>query len=95
MIKVINIIVYFFLFLLFITFSFDHSAEEILMYADEITYDAQNNIIGKGNVKIISEKKIIFSELIIYNQKKKEYTIPKEFSHQSIPRAKVIRPLEK
>ena len=55
MIKIINIIFYFFLFLLLITFSFKHSAEEILMYADEIIYDAQNNIIGKGNVKIISE----------------------------------------
>ena len=82
MIKYINIIFYFFLFILTATFSFKRSAEEILIYADEITYDTKNNIIAKGNAKIISENKIILSDLIIYNQTSKEYTIPKEFSYK-------------
>ena len=47
-----------------------HSAEEILIYADSINYDAQRNIIGKGNVKIInSENEVIMSDLIIINEK--------------------------
>ena len=82
MIKTINITIHFFLFFLIIVFSFEHVAEEILIYADEISYDNNNNIIAKGNAKIISENKIILSDLIIYNQKKKEYTLPKEFSYK-------------
>ena len=59
MIKIFNIFVHFFLFFLIIICSFEHSAEEILIYADEIIYDNKNNIIGKGNAKIISDNKII------------------------------------
>ena len=82
MIKYFNIIFNFFLFFLIILFCFEHVAEEILIYADEITYDTEDNIIAKGNAKIISENKVILSEIIIYNQKNKEYTIPKEFSYK-------------
>ena len=80
MIKSLKKIFYYLLFFLIITVSFEHSAEEILIYADEITYDKNNNIIGKGNAKIINNNQIVISELIIYNQKTKVYTIPKEFS---------------
>jgi len=46
----------FFLFFLILIITTQHSAKEILIYADSINYDSQNNIISKGNVKIISNK---------------------------------------
>ena len=30
-------------------------ADEILIYADSITYDSEKNLIAKGNVKVINE----------------------------------------
>ena len=54
-------------------------AEEILIYADSISYDEEKNIIAKGNAKIISENEIITSDLIIHNNKDKKYILPLEF----------------
>ncbi len=34
-------------------------ANEILIYADEITYDKNQNLVGKGNAKILFENQII------------------------------------
>ena len=55
-------------------------ANETLIYADSITYDKDKNILAKGNAKIISNQKIIISDLIIYNKVKEKYIIPKEFT---------------
>ena len=59
-----------------------HSAKEILIYADSINYDSQNNIIAKGNVKIISENEVIMSDLIIVNEKTDKITLPINFSYK-------------
>ena len=42
------------------------NASEVLIYADEIFYDKDNNLIGKGKAKILFENQIINSDLIIY-----------------------------
>ena len=44
-------------------------ANEILIYADSIDYDSEQNLIAKGNAKIIYNNEIIKSNLIIYNEK--------------------------
>ena len=58
------------LLILFIIFiSNNQAAKELLIYADSISYDKEENIIAKGNVKIISQNEIIRSELIIVKKK--------------------------
>ena len=44
----------FFIFLNIIFYTNIQLAKELLIYADSIDYDSQNNIIAKGNAKIIS-----------------------------------------
>ena len=44
------------------------NAKETLIYADYIDYDKDQNLIAKGNVKIINENEIITSDLVIYNK---------------------------
>ena len=73
----------FILFFLFLITTTPHSAKEILIYADSIDYDAQSNIIGKGNVKIInSENEVIMSDLVIINEKTNKTTLPINFSYK-------------
>ena len=57
-----------------------HNAKEILLYADDISYDKDQNIIAKGNAKIIQDNKIILSDLIIYSKKNETISLPLEFS---------------
>ena len=57
-----------------------NNAEEILIYADKINYDENQNIIANGNAKILKGKQLIISNLIIYNQKKKKIILPTEFT---------------
>ncbi len=57
-----------------------NSAEEILIYADSISYDDNENIIARGNAKIFQMNKLIFSDLIIYNQKDDKIILPSEFN---------------
>ena len=72
----------FFLFFLFLIVTRQHTAKEIFIYADSIDYDSKNNIIGKGNVKIISENEVIMSDLIIINEKTNKITLPINFSYK-------------
>ena len=72
----------FFLLFLFLIITIQIPAKEILIYADSISYDSQNNIIGKGKVKIISENEVIMSDLIIINEKTKKITLPINFSYK-------------
>ena len=75
--------IYFLLFLLIIFFSFNsQNASEILIYADEIFYDKNENLIGKGKAKILYQNQIITSELIIYNKDSKKIIIPKNFTYK-------------
>jgi LPS-assembly protein len=75
--------VYFFLFFLITFFLCSYQiAEEILIYADEIYYDKNENLIGKGKAKILYQNQIINSELIIYNKISNELIIPKTFTYK-------------
>ncbi|MDA9633093.1 hypothetical protein N9S74_02745, partial [Pelagibacteraceae bacterium] len=55
------------------------NANEILIYADQITYDQQNNVIAKGKAKVYYGNNIISSDLIIYSQKSGNINLPIEF----------------
>ena len=76
-----KIYLFFLIFIILITTT-KHSAKEILIYADSINYDSQSNIIGKGNVKIISENEVIISDLIIINEKTNKINLPVSFSYK-------------
>ena len=78
-----NIIIFLkrFILLLFILIIPNYnSAKEILIYADSISYDEDENIIAKGNAKVFQMNKLIFSELIIYNQKEDKIILPTKFN---------------
>ncbi len=76
-------LLYFFLFILILFFSFNsQNASEILIYADEIFYDKDENLIGKGKAKILYQNQIITSELIIYNKISDKLIIPKNFMYK-------------
>ena len=45
--------------LFFLIITNQQNASEILIYADKISYDQQNNIIAKGKAKILYENNII------------------------------------
>jgi len=75
--------IFFNLLILFILlFSNNPSANELLLYADNISYDSNKNIIAKGNAKIIKDGEIITSDLIIYNSQNKSIIIPSEFTYR-------------
>ncbi len=81
--KIIN----FFLFikyLIFFTvfFTSNNIAKEILIYADSITYDESENIIARGNAKILHKNNLIISDLIIYNQLEEKIFLPSKFSYK-------------
>ncbi len=63
-------------------FSNNPNASELLLYADDISYDSNKNIIAKGNAKIIKNEEIITSDLIIYNSKNKSIIMPSEFTYR-------------
>ena len=68
-----------FIFALIIFYTNIQLANEILIYADSITYDSEKNLVAKGNVKIINESEIITSDLVIYNHSQQKYILPKKF----------------
>ena len=76
-----KIIQLFFIIILLII-SKNDNAKEILIYADEISYDSQKNITAKNNAKIIWQNQIITSDLIIYNQKNKIYYFPSDLTYR-------------
>ena len=69
-----------FVLLFFFLITNQQNAKEILIYADEISYDQQNNIIAKGKAKILYDNNIISSDLIIYSQSTGNINLPIEFS---------------
>ena len=74
------IILNFFIYVLFFSFIPNfNSAKEILIYADSISYDEEENIIAKGNAKIFQENKLILSDLIIVNKVDKKIILPTKF----------------
>ena len=74
---------YFILIFLITILSFNsQKANEVLFYADEIFYDKNENMIGKGKAKILYENQVIFADLIIYNKSSKKIIIPKDFKYK-------------
>ena len=71
-----NIIIFIFCFI--ILFTNINNAKEILIYADNISYDEEDNIIARGNAKIIQDNQLITSDLIIY-EKNKKIILPTSF----------------
>ncbi len=57
-----------------------NDAKEILIYADTISYDEDQNIIAKGNAKIFQDNKLILSDLIIVNQIDEKIILPSKFT---------------
>ena len=68
------------LILFFILITNHQHANEILIYADQISYDQKNNIIAKGKAKILYKNNIVSSNLIIYSQKTGDIILPTEFN---------------
>ena len=60
-------------------FSNFNNAKEILIYADSINYDEQENIIAQGNAKIYKDNQLIISDLIIYKKKEKRILLPIDY----------------
>ena len=69
-----------FFILLFILVPNFNSAKELLIYADSISYDEDNNIIAKGKAKIFQENMLIFSDLIIVNKNDGKIILPSKFT---------------
>ncbi len=79
--KKFKFIVFFFSISIFLFSTFkNQNASEILLYADNISYDKENNIIAKGKAKILYQNKIITSDLIIYNKEEGEILLPLNFN---------------
>ena len=72
------IFIYFFCSL--ILFTNNNNAQEILVYADNISYDSDENIVAKGSAKIFYNNQFILSELIIYNKKDNKIILPTTFT---------------
>ena len=68
------------LIILLLSTSTFNRAEEILIYADSITYDEKENIIAKGKAKIFQNNKLIISELIIYDKLEEKIILPSNFA---------------
>ena len=75
-------IIYNFLIIFIFLYANNPKADELLIYADNISYDSDKNIIAKGNAKIIKDGEIITSNLIIYNTKNKSFILPIEFTYK-------------
>ncbi len=69
----------FFILLILIVPKFNN-ASEILLYADNISYDEEENIIARGNAKIFKDNQLIVSDLIIYEKRNKKIILPTNFT---------------
>ena len=69
-----------FLVLIFILIPNFNNAKEILIYADSISYDNQENIIARGNAKIFRDDELILSDLIIINKVDGKIILPTKFT---------------
>jgi len=62
-----------------ILFTSNNNAQEILIYADDISYDKDENIVAKGNAKIFKDNQFVLSDLIIYDKKNEKIFLPSSF----------------
>ena len=77
--KIINLN-FLILLLFFVLLPNINTAKEILIYADSIAYDEDENIIAKGNAKVFQDNKLIISDLIIFNKIEKKIILPSRFT---------------
>ena len=73
-------LIFFSLILLFFVNTNNQFANEIMIYADNISYDSEGNLLASGNAKIIYDNNLITSELIIYSKKNEEVVLPLKFN---------------
>ncbi len=80
MTKVLNTFIYIIFIAITISIPAYNNAKEILVYADSISYDDEENLIARGNAKIFKENEFIFSDIIIYNKKEEKIILPIKFT---------------
>ena len=73
----LNIFIFIFIFIP----SFNN-ANEILIYADSISYDENENIVARGNAKIYQDSELIISDLIIYSKSEEKIILPSKFTYK-------------
>ena len=78
--KINSIIFITFFIIILIIFPNFNNAKEILIYADSIKYDEDKNIIARGKAKIFQDNKLIFSDLIIFDQENEKIILPSKFT---------------
>ena len=78
--KIINFFVCIFFSVIIVFYTNIQNASEVIIYADKISYDNKNNVIAKGNAKVIKNSEILTSDLIIYNKEKKQIILPTDFN---------------
>jgi len=78
--KIKNKLIIFIFLISLILINNNQNAAEILIYADDISYDQNKNIIAKGKAKILYQNNIISSKLIIYSQNTDTIILPLEFN---------------
>ena len=59
-----------------------NDAKEILIYADKISYDKNQNIVAKGNANIFQDNQLIISDLIIYEKINNKILLPVDFTYK-------------
>ncbi len=80
MIRTILLLLKIFLIVSILVFAKFNNANEILLYADNISYDEDENIIAKGNAKIFQNNELIVSDIIIFERKNKKIILPTNFT---------------
>ena len=80
MTKALNIFIYIIFIVVIISKPTFNNAKEILVYADSITYDDEENLIARGNAKIFQENEFIISDIIIYNKNEEKIILPAKFT---------------
>ncbi len=69
-----------FLVIAILTFPNLNSANEILIYADNINYSQKEKIVAKGNAKVFRNNQLIISDLIIFDKINKKIILPTQFT---------------
>ena len=55
-------------------------AKQVIIYADNISYDSEEVIVARGKAKIQYDEQLITSDIIIYNKEENKIILPVEFN---------------
>ncbi len=69
-----------FIFVIILIIPSFNNAKEILIYADNISYDSDDIIVARGKAKVQFQDEIIISDLILYDKKNEKITLPTIFN---------------